>query len=166
MLLCRPVMFFTIMTNLHVCGGAMVHCILVCSRDSHAESPGSILAIFAIFFTYRERVEFSNIFLKFLNGENSGRMQSKRIFHASAFLSHRIQILANSSPKSDIKKKKKKKKPRPCFFAFYGRSGEGNINFFFFGLTISLLVPHEDVLSPVVVVFLYIRCIICEHWQQ
>ena len=44
--------------------------------------------------------------------------------HASAFLSHWIQILANSSPKSDIKKKKK---TRPCFFAFYGRSGEGNI---------------------------------------
>ena len=52
--------------------------------------------------------------------------------HASAFLSHWIQILANSSPKSDIKKKKKKKKTRPCFFAFYGRSGEGNITFFFF----------------------------------
>ena len=50
--------------------------------------------------------------------------------HASAFLSHWIQILANSSPKSDVKKKKKKK--RPCFFAFYGRSGEGNITFFFF----------------------------------
>ena len=53
--------------------------------------------------------------------------------HASAFLSHWIQILANSSPKSDIKKKKKKK-TWPCFFAFYGRSGEGNITIFFFGL--------------------------------
>ena len=36
-------------------------------------------------------------------------------------------MLANSSPKSDIKKKKKKKKNDPVFFAFYGRSGEGNI---------------------------------------
>ena len=53
--------------------------------------------------------------------------------HASAFLSHWIQILANSSPKSDIKKKKKKKM-WPCFFAFYGRSGEGNITIFFWGL--------------------------------
>ena len=51
--------------------------------------------------------------------------------HASAFLSHWIKILANSSPKSDIKKKKKKK-TRPWFFAFYGRSGEGNITIFFF----------------------------------
>ena len=34
---------------------------------------------FFFFFTYRERVEFSNIFFKFLNGENSGGMQSKRI---------------------------------------------------------------------------------------
>ena len=63
--------------------------------------------------------------------------------HASAFLSHWIQILANSSPNSDIKKKKKKKK-RPCFFAFYGRSGEGNITIFFFWpnlLTIPNLTP-------------------------
>ena len=41
--------------------------------------------------------------------------------HASAFLSHWTQILANSSPKSDIKKKKKKKKkkkPDPVFSHF------------------------------------------------
>ena len=40
--------------------------------------------------------------------------------HASAFLSHCIQILANSSPKSDIKKKKKKKKKKrdPVFSHF------------------------------------------------
>ena len=53
--------------------------------------------------------------------------QSAYTSHASAFLSHCIQMLANSSPKSDIKKKKKKKKTDPVFFAFYGRSGEGNI---------------------------------------
>ena len=58
--------------------------------------------------------------------------------YTSAFLSHWIQILANSSPKSDIFKKKKKKK-RPCFFAFYGRSGEGNITIFFFGLIIIII---------------------------
>ena len=57
--------------------------------------------------------------------------------HASAFLSHWIQILANSSPKSDIKKKKKKKND-PVFFAFYGRSGEGNITKIFFGLLQSI----------------------------
>ena len=37
--------------------------------------------------------------------------------HASAFLSHWIQILANSSPKSDIKKKKEKE-PDPVFSHF------------------------------------------------
>ena len=40
----------------------------------------SDISSFFFFFTYRERVEFSNIFLKFLNGENSGGMQSKRIY--------------------------------------------------------------------------------------
>ena len=74
-------------------------------------------SIFFFFFTYRERDEFSNIFFKFLNGENLGGMQSKRIY-TSAFLGHWIQILANSSPKSDIKKKKKKKNPDPVFSHF------------------------------------------------
>ena len=45
--------------------------------------------------------------------------------HASAFFK---PLNTNFSkilrPKSDIKKKNKKK-TRPCFFAFYGRSGEG-----------------------------------------
>ena len=68
--------------------------------------------------TVRE-LSFPIFFFKFLNGENSGGMQSKRIYtsHASAFLSHWIQILANSSPKSDIKKKKKKKND-PVFSHF------------------------------------------------
>ena len=58
--------------------------------------------------------------------------------HASAFLSHWIQILANSSPKSDItkKKKKKKKKKNPTLFFRILRSvGRGQHKFFFFGLT-------------------------------
>ena len=50
--------------------------------------------------------------------------------YTSAFLSHWIQILANSSPKFS---KKKTKKKDPVFFAFYGRSGEGNITIFFGG---------------------------------
>ena len=55
------------------------------------------------------------------------RAECSQNAYTSAFLSHWIQILANSSPKSDIFNNKKKKKNRPCFFAFYGRSGEGNI---------------------------------------
>ena len=65
-------------------------------------------------------------------GKNSGGMQSKRI-HTSVFLSHWIQILANSSPKSDIKKKKKpKKKTDPVFSHFTVGRGEGQHKFFFF----------------------------------
>ena len=47
--------------------------------------------------------------------------------------------LANSSPKSDIVSTKKKKKQKNMTWAllfsqsFHGRSGEGNITFFFFG---------------------------------
>ena len=59
---------------------------------------------------------------------------SQNALYTSAFLSHWIQIFANSSPKSDIfPKKKKKKKPDPVFFTFYGWSGEGNITIFFGG---------------------------------
>ena len=91
---------------------------------------GSVGRDFFFFFFLRtvRELSFPIFFFKFLNGENSGGMQSKRIYHASAFLSHGIQILANSSPKSDIKKKKKKKND-PVFS--HGRSGEGNITIFF-----------------------------------
>ena len=81
---------------------------------------------FFFFFSYRERVEFSNIFFQVSKWGKLGQNAVNTHIYTSAFLSHWIQILANSSPKSDIFKKKKKKK-RPCFFAFYGRSGEGNI---------------------------------------
>ena len=52
---------------------------------------GSVGRDFFFFFlrTVRE-LSFPIFFFKFLNGENSGGMQSKRIYtsHASAFLSH------------------------------------------------------------------------------
>ena len=56
----------------------------------------SVGIFFFIFFlrTARE-LSFPIFFFKFLNGENSGGLQSKRTSHASAFLSHWIQILAN-----------------------------------------------------------------------
>ena len=88
---------------------------------------GSVRSIFFFinFFTYRERVEFSNIFLKFLNGENSGGMQSKRIY--KCFFKPLNTNFSKFFAQIWHFQKKKKKKKRPCFFAFYGRSGEGNI---------------------------------------
>ena len=107
--------------------------LLCCPHPTKIWKLGRSVRIFFFFFTYRERVEFSNIFLKVSKWGKLGQNAVKtHTSHASAFLSHWIQILANSSPKSDIKKK------RPCFFAFYGRSGEGNINIFFFGLMVWL----------------------------
>ena len=55
--------------------------------------------------------------------------------HASAFLSHWNTTLANSSPKSDIKKekKKRKKKKKPTLFFRILRSvGRGQHKHFFF----------------------------------
>ena len=66
------------------------------------------------------------------------RAECSQNAYTSAFLGHWIQILANSSPKSDIfnNNNNKTKKTWPCFFAFYGRSGEGNITIF--------LGPYDD----------------------
>ena len=87
---------------------------------------------FYIFFlrTVRE-LSFPIFFLKFLNGENSGGMQSKRIYKCffkplnTNFSKFFAQIWHFHT---------QKKKSRPCFFAFYGRSGEGNITIFFLAL--------------------------------
>ena len=88
--------------------------LLCCPHPTKIWKLGRSVGIFFFFFFFLRTVRelsFPQKKIKYLNGENSGGMQSKRIYtsHASAFLSHWIQILANSSPKSDIKKKKKKK---------------------------------------------------------
>ena len=95
---------------------------------------GFFFFFFFFFFlrTVRE-LSFPIFFLKFLNGENSGRMQSKRIYKScKCFFKPLNTNFSKFFAQIWHKKKKKKKKPRPCFFAFYGRSGEGNINIFFF----------------------------------
>ena len=111
--------------------------VMLPSPDQNVKIGSVWIFFFFFFFTYRERVEFSNIFLKFLNGENSGGMQSKRIYKSCKCFFKPLntnfsKFFAQIWHKK--KKKKKKKKNRPCFFAFYGRSGEGNITIFFFGL--------------------------------
>ena len=54
----------------------------------------SVGIFFFFFFTYRERVEFSNIFFKVSKWENSGGMQSKTHIQVMQvlFLSHWIQF--------------------------------------------------------------------------
>ena len=93
------------------------------------------------FFTYRERVEFSNIFLKVSKwGKTRAEMQSKRIYKCffkplnKNFSKFFAQIWHFQQQKT-----KKTKKTRPCFFAFYGRSGEGNITIFWGGLRLVTL---------------------------
>ena len=112
-------------------------CYVALTRPKFKNWVGRSGFFFFFFFTYRERVEFSNIFfLKFLNGENSGGMQSKRIYKSCKcfFKPLNTNFSKFFAQIWHKKKKKKKKKKRPCFFAFYGRSGEGNITNFFFGL--------------------------------
>ena len=93
--------------------------LLCCPHPTKIWKLGRSVDFFFFFFFLRtvRELSFPIFFLKFLNGENSGGMQSKHIY-TSAFLSHWIQILANSSPKSDIFTKKKKKKPDPVFSHF------------------------------------------------
>ena len=59
------------------------------------------------------------------------RAECSQNAYTSAFLSHWIQILANSSPKSDIFNKQKKKNPT-LFFRILRSVGRGQHNTFFF----------------------------------
>ena len=86
---------------------------------------------FFFFFTYRERVEFSNIILKVSKWENSGGMQSKRIY--KCFFKPLNTNFSKFFAQIWHFQKKKKKKPDPVF-SHLCRSGEGNIIFFFLAL--------------------------------
>ena len=90
---------------------------------------------FFFFFTYRERVEFSNIFFQ-VSKWGKTRAECSQNTYTSAFLGHWIQILANSSPKSYIFKKNKKKTP-PLFFRILRSVGRGQHNNFFWGPNVS-----------------------------
>ena len=116
--------------------------LLCCPHPTKIWKLGRSVDFFFFFFFFLRTVRelsFPIFFKKFLNGENSGGMQSKRIY-TSAFLSHWIQILANSLPKSDIKKINKKK--TTLFFRILRSVGRGQHNNFFFGLILPLFLIH------------------------
>ena len=86
---------------------------------------GSVGRFFFFFFFFLRTVRelsFPIFFLKFLNGKT--RAECSQNAYTSAFLGHWIQILANSSPKSDIKKKKKP----TLFFRILRSVGRGQHN--------------------------------------
>ena len=129
---------WSLFTNIYIRPKKKIVMLLSPDQNLKIGSVGRDFFFFFFFFFLRtaRELSFPIFFLKFLNGENSGGMQSKRIYtsHASAFLSHWIKNLANSSPKSDIKKKKKKKKKKKTtlFFRILRSVGRGQHKFFFF----------------------------------
>ena len=108
--------------------------LLCCPHPTKIWKLGRSVDFFFFFFTYRERVEFSNIFFKVSKWGKLGRNAVKtHTLYTSAFLGHWIQILANSSPKSDIFNNNKKKKKKPTLFFRILRSvGRGQHNNFIF----------------------------------
>ena len=85
--------------------------------------------------------------------------------HASAFLSHWIQIFSKFFAQIWHKKKKKKKKNRPCFFAFYGRSGEGNITIFFFGLIVTNTFLNISEAKTNLYYFFVFHALFCDYFN-
>ena len=111
---------------------------------------GRSVGIFFFFFFFLRTVRelsFPIFFLKFLNGENSGGMQS-RIYKSCKCFFKPLNTNFSKFFAQIWHKKKKKKKNRPCFFAFYG-PGEGNINIFCF-----LANNHDQILEFLRKIFL------------
>ena len=110
-------------------------CYVALTRPKFKNWVGRSGFFFFFFLRTVRELSFPIFFLKFLNGENSGGMQSKRIYKSCKCFFKPLSTNFCKFFAQIWHKKKKKKKKRPCFFAFYGRSGEGNITIFFFGLT-------------------------------
>ena len=113
----------------------------------------SIFFFFFFFYVPWESWVFQIFCKRFLNGENSGGMQSKRIYKCFFKpLNKKISKFFAQIWHFQKKKKKKKKKNDPVFFAFYGRSGEGNITIFLFFFWGGGLIRLQKVR------FLFIKC--------
>ena len=107
------------------------NCYVALTRPKSENWVGRSIFFFFFFLRTVRELSFPIFFFKFLNGENSGGMQSKRIYKCF------FKPLNTNFSKSfaqfwhfQQQKTKKQKKP-DRFFAFYGRSGEGNITIFF-----------------------------------
>ena len=123
----------------HLCHKANKKKLLCCPHPTKIWKLGRSVGIFFFFLHTVRELSFPIFFFKFQNGENSGGMQSKRIYKSCKCF---FKPLNTNFSKFFAQIWHLKKKTRPCFFAFYGRSGEGNINiFFFFGLTTIHLFP-------------------------
>ena len=108
-------------------------CYVALTRPKFKNWVGRSGFLFFYFLRTVRELSFPIFFLKFLNGENLGGMQSKCIYKScKCFFKPLNTNLANSSPKSDIKKKKKKKKNDPVFSHFTVGRERGNITIFFF----------------------------------
>ena len=105
--------------------------LLCCPHPTKILKLGRSVRDFFFFFlrTVRE-LSFPIFFLKFLNGENSGGMQSKRIYKScKCFFKPLNTNFSKFFAQIWHKKKKKKKKTRPCFFALrsVGRGQHNNL---------------------------------------
>ena len=101
------------------------------------------LTYFFFFLRTVRELSFPIFFLKFLNGENSGGMQSKRIYKScKCFLKPLNTNFCKFFAQIWHTKKKNKKKPDPVFSHFTVGRGEGNITIFFLALSCSWNDPY------------------------
>ena len=104
---------------------------------------GSVDRFFYIFFlrTVRE-LSFPIFFLKFLNGENSGGMQSKRIY--KCFFRPLNTNFSKFFAQIWHFQKKKKKKKTTLFFRILRSVGRGQHNNFFGGPNLTVLLQDLE----------------------
>ena len=113
------------------------NCYVALTRPKFKNWVGRSGFFFFFFFFFLRTVRelsFPIFFLKFLNGENSGGMQSKRIYKSCKCFFKPLNTNFSKFFAQIWHKKKKKKKPWPCFFRILRSVGRGQHKIFFFGL--------------------------------
>ena len=110
-------------------------------------SVGRDFFIYFFFFFFLRTVRelsFPIFFFKFLNGENSGGMQSKRIYKSCKCFFKPLNTNFSKFFAQIWHKKKKKKKKTTLFFRILRSVGRGQHNNFFFGLRKLHAAPLTD----------------------